>query len=155
MEHIHAHQGIIRKISRMYTNNPEDAQDLFQEIVLQLWKSYGSFKGNSQFSTWLYRVAVNTSMTYLQLAKKIITSINHEHVIDNHGSSADDQLQQFYRAIQILNPVEKAFVFLFLEGLSHKEIAAHLGITEVHARVKLNRIKQKLQEIIKTIDHEY
>ncbi|MNK61689.1 ECF RNA polymerase sigma factor SigG [compost metagenome] len=156
---IEDHKGLIHKVSRMYMDEAEDREDLFQEIILQLWKSYGSFKGESKVSTWMYRVALNTSLTFFKKDKKKPDNIRMHHKMDvkddNEISHKETQLDYFYKAVHTLNPVEKALIFLFLEGQSHKEIGNNLGITEVNARVKLNRTKDKLQEIIKQQGYEF
>ena len=156
---IEDHKGLIHKVSRMYMDEAEDREDLFQEIILQLWKSYGSFKGESKVSTWMYRVALNTSLTFFKKDKKKPDNIRMHHKMDvkddNEISHKETQLNYFYKAVHTLNPVEKALIFLFLEGQSHKEIGNNLGITEVNARVKLNRTKDKLQEIIKQQGYEF
>ena len=156
---IDQHKGILHKVSRMYMDNVEDQNDLVQEIVLQLWKSYERFEGNSQFSTWMYRVSLNTALTYFKKEKKQSDRYTFLENIDKTDDSDTEekeiQLEMFYKAVQELNKVEKALIFLFLEGQSHKEIGQNLGITEVNARVKLNRTKDKLQNIIKKYGYEF
>ena len=137
----------------------EDQNDLVQEIILQLWKSYERFEGNSQFSTWMYRVSLNTALTYFKQEKKKsdrYTFLDNIDKVDEHESHEKEiQLELFYKAVHELNKVEKALIFLFLEGQSHKEIGQNLGITEGNARVKLNRTKDKLQTIIQTYVYEF
>jgi RNA polymerase sigma factor (sigma-70 family) len=156
---IDKHKGLLHKVSRMYMDEPEDQEDLFQEIVLQLWKSYGTFRGESQISTWMYRVAVNSALTFFKKEKKKPdnTRLHPEMDVkdDTDDMHRETQLDYFYKAVHLLNPVEKALIFLFLEGQSHKEIGSNLGITEVNARVKLNRTKDKLQDIIKKQGYEF
>ena len=156
---IEDHKGILYKVSRMYMDNSEDQNDLIQEIVFQLWKSYERFEGNSQFSTWMYRVSLNTALTYFKKEKKQAeryTFLENVDKIDEVDSAEKEvQLELFYKAVQELNKVEKALIFLFLEGQSHKEIGQNLGITEGNARVKLNRTKDKLQTIIKNYGYEF
>ena len=158
LEKIENHKGMIFKISKMYVDHQEDREDLYQEIVFQLWKSYQKFEGKSQFSTWLYRVSLNTALTFLKSEKrKPDNAFLHEN-LDVAEESQDDkevQLQLFYKAVHELNPIEKALIFLFLEGQNHKEISENLGISEVNARVKLNRTKEKLQQIIKKYGYEF
>nr|WP_262897294.1 sigma-70 family RNA polymerase sigma factor [Faecalibacter bovis] len=153
------HKGILYKVSRMYMDNSEDQNDLVQEIVMQLWKSYERFEGNSQFSTWMYRVSLNTALTYFKKEKKKserFTFLENVDKVDEVDSNEkEQQLELFYKAVHELNKVEKALIFLFLEGQSHKEIGQNLGITEGNARVKLNRTKDKLQNIIKTYGYEF
>ncbi|MGV0752790.1 RNA polymerase sigma factor [Empedobacter brevis] len=143
----------------MYMDNSENQNDLIQEIVLQLWKSFERFEGNSQFSTWMYRVSLNTALTYFKKEKKkeehhtFIENLDQVDEVDS--GEKETQLELFYKAVHELNKVEKALIFLFLEGQSHKEIASNLGITEVNARVKLNRTKEKIQNIIKKYGYEF
>ncbi|MGE9311952.1 RNA polymerase sigma factor [Niabella sp. CJ426] len=156
---IKQHAGILHKVARLYMDTETDRQDLIQEMMVQLWRSYDSFTGNSQFATWMYRVALNTALTYLRNNKKHSKHILYTHTPDVADTSSHPQQQAqldiFYAATHHLNPVEKALIFYFMEGLSHKEIALQLGISEVNARVKLNRTKEKLQKIIKSLGYEF
>ncbi len=140
-------------------NNTDDQQDLFQEIVMQLWKAYPTFKGNSKFSTWMYRVALNTALVYFKKDNRKVdkTPLNENiDIIDiNESELKEEKLSYLYKAVQELNAVEKALIFLFLENQSHREIAENLGISEVNARVKLNRTKEKLQLIVKKNGYEF
>lgn len=156
---INQHKAIIHKVSKMYMNYAEEQRDLFQEIVMQLWKAYPTFKGNSKFSTWMYRVALNTALVYFKRDKRKVdkTSLDENlDVIDvNESDAKEEKLAYLYKAVHELNAVEKALIFLFLENQSHREIAENLGISEVNARVKLNRTKEKLQLIIKKNGYEF
>lgn len=151
---IEQHKGILYKVSKMYMDNTDDQQDLFQEIVCQLWKAYDTFKGTSQFSTWLYRVAINTAIIFLKKDKRKVDK--YEIASDNIREDECDahikesQLEHFYSAVQKLEKIDKAIIFYQLEGFSHKEIGESMGISEGNARVKLNRAKEKIKEIIKT-----
>ncbi|MFC4478128.1 RNA polymerase sigma factor [Flavobacterium chungangensis] len=153
LNRIESHKGILYKVSKMYMDNSDDQQDLFQEIVCQLWKSYESFRNESQFSTWMYRVAVNTAIVFLRKEKRKVDryEIASENVKEDEGDShiKESQLDHFYKAVQKLEKIDKAIIFYQLEGFSHKEIGENLGISEGNARVKLNRAKEKLKEIIK------
>ena len=153
LNRIENHKGILYKVSKMYMDNPDDQQDLFQEIVCQLWKSYDSFRNESQFSTWMYRVAVNTAIVFLRKEKRKVDKyeIASENIKDDEGDAhfKESQLDHFYKAVQKLEKIDKAIIFYQLEGFSHKEIGDNLGISEGNARVKLNRAKEKLKEIIK------
>lgn len=153
LKRIESHKGILYKVSKMYMDNHEDQQDLFQEIVCQLWKSYDSFRNESQFSTWMYRVAVNTAIVFLKKEKRKVDKyeIASENIKDDEGDShiKESQIDHFYKAVQKLEKIDKAIIFYQLEGFSHKEIGENLGISEGNARVKLNRAKEKLKEIIK------
>ena len=145
-------QGLIIKVSRLYTNTLEDEQDLFQEIVLQLWRSYDSFKGQSKISTWMYRVALNTAIT---LFRKKTKSPQTDELMDYHHADFledDDEKQQqvsvLYKIIKMLPNVERAIVTMYLDDLPYRDIAENLGITEVNARVKMNRLKKTLKELM-------
>jgi RNA polymerase sigma-70 factor (ECF subfamily) len=156
---IEMHKGILYKVSRMYFDKLEDQQDLFQEIILQLWKSLDSFKGNSEFSSWMYRVALNTAIVFFKKEKRKqdnFTIIKNEP-IDNEvfDSEKDQQLVHFYKAVKQLTKIEKAIIILLIEGYSGKKIAENLGLSEVNVRVKIKRTKNKLQEIIKTQGYEF
>lgn len=143
----------------MYMDTSEDREDLIQETILRLWTNYQSFEGKSSFSTWMYRVAVNTAITFLRKEKrqpKISSELGQlpEILAEEKGADQALQMKLFYKAVQYLNPIEKALLFYFMEGLSHREISTHLGISETNARVKLSRTKEKLQEIIKQLGYE-
>jgi RNA polymerase sigma factor (sigma-70 family) len=159
LELLHKHKGILHKISRMYMENTEDREDLVQEIILQLWRSFGSFNEQSQFSTWMYRVAINTAILFFKKEKKSPDNqtLSRDFDIKDEGSdtSKNKQLEVFYKAVQDLNQIEKAIIFYSMEGKSHKEIAENLGISEVNTRVKLNRTKEKIQTIIKQKGYEF
>ncbi len=150
---VEENQGIIHKVCSIYTNDAMSHDDLFQEIVLQLWKSYDSFKGQSKFSTWMYRVGLNTAITlYRKKRRKPETnSIENHHfriASEERDEEQEHRLNQLNMAIKKLNDVERALVLLYLEDLPYKEIAETLGITEVNARVKMNRAKNKLKEML-------
>jgi RNA polymerase sigma-70 factor (ECF subfamily) len=143
----------------MYFDKPEDQQDLVQEIILQLWKSLDSFKGNSEFSSWMYRVALNTAIVFFKKEKRNqdnFTIIKNEP-IDNevYDSEKDQQLVHFYKAVNQLTKIEKAIIILLIDGYSGKKIAENLGLSEVNVRVKIKRTKNKLQKIIKTQGYEF
>ncbi|MDR3273124.1 MAG: RNA polymerase sigma factor [Flavobacteriaceae bacterium] len=152
-ELIEQNQKIIHRICRIYTSNSMDSQDLFQEILLQLWKSYGSFRGNSKFTTWMYRVALNTALSLFRKSKKNVVTQefdNASYTISESLEEAEkeEQIELLYRIIKRLPEVERAFILLYLDNLSYKEISDTMGITEINCRVKLNRIKNKLKELM-------
>jgi len=150
IEQITDAQGIIHKVCRMYCFDNEHRKDLFQEILIQLWKSYTSFRGDSKFSTWMYRVSLNVAIQDLRKVKKkqslftsseIFRDISEEKTDDPD----DENLRLLYAAISHLNKIEKAIMMLHLENKSNEEIAAIIGITQNYVRVKMNRIKVKLK----------
>ena len=138
----------------MYTNNKNDHNDLFQEITIQLWKNYAKFRGDAKFSTWMYRVALNTAISlYRKSTRTVKTSdisdVSYKIKSEEYDDTEDKQLQALYKAIHQLNDIDKALIFLYLEDKPYKEISMTLGISEVNARVKMNRAKDKLKKILK------
>lgn len=155
IEFFKPNQKLIHKICRIYTDNMDDHQDLFQEITIQLWKSFPGFKGDSKFSTWMYRVALNTAITLFRKPKKKdaqavdidISTLKMEYEDDEDD---EHKLQKMYKAIYELSDVEKALIMMYLEDKPYKEIGEILGITEGNARVKMNRAKNNLRTKIST-----
>ena len=148
-------QGIIHKVSRMYCDNEEHRKDLFQEILIQLWKSYPSFRGDSKFSTWMYRVAINVAIQDLRKTKKeqrlfFQTNQFKDTSEEKKSEMQNEKLKLMYAAISKLNKVEKAIVMLHLDEKTNEEIADIVGITQNYVRVKMNRIKTKLSKTVKT-----
>jgi RNA polymerase sigma factor (sigma-70 family) len=148
---IEKHQNLIHKICRLYSNGDAEHKDLFQEITIQLWKAYPKFRGDSKFSTWMYRVGINTAISLYRKSKRKILSYSFDDVsykipqTETYDDSQDQQLKSIYAAIKQFNDIDKAVIFLYLEDKSYKEISEMIGITEVNARVKMNRIKKKLK----------
>jgi RNA polymerase sigma factor (sigma-70 family) len=146
-------QNIVHKICRIYTTNASDHNDLFQEITIQVWKNYSKFRGDAKFSTWMYRVALNTAISlYRKSTKKVktqdISDIAYKIKSVDYDDTEERQLKSLYKAIQHLNDIDKALVFLYLENKSYRDISETLGISEVNARVKMNRAKDKLKKIL-------
>lgn len=153
VEQLEANQNIVHKICRLYTDNQDAHNDLFQEVTIQLWKAYPKFRGDSKFSTWMYRVALNTAITLYRKSKRRVQTQSYDMVEFKIKETTEDdetieQLTLLYGAVKQLNDIEKGLVFLYLEDKNYKEIAETLGISEVNARVKMNRIKTKLTNII-------
>jgi len=147
------HQNIVHKVCRIYTNDEDAHKDLFQEITIQLWKAYPKFRGESKLSTWMYRVALNTAITLYRKSKRSVNTQNIDYVdfkisAEPYDDTEEKHLKLMYEAIKQLNDIEKALVFLYLEEKDYAEISETLGITEVNARVKMNRIKTKLRTIL-------
>ena len=150
---IDKHKGIIFKISKMYMDNRDDQNDLFQEIIYQVWKSFSSFEGKSEFSTWLYRIALNTAIIFLKSEKRRSFIQNDDVSLyklkeDDYNLEDEQNLKLMYECIQKLNPIDKALIFYYLEDFSGKEMAEQMGFSEGNARVILNRAKDKLKELI-------
>jgi RNA polymerase sigma factor (sigma-70 family) len=153
VQQLKENQNIIHKICRLYTTDSDAHNDLFQEITIQLWKNYSKFRGDAKFSTWMYRVALNTAIS---LYRKSTKSIKTDHFSDvafrisstEYDDTEEKQLEALYKAIHQLNDIDKALIFLYLEDKNFHEIAETLGISNVNARVKMNRAKEKLKSIL-------
>jgi len=153
IEQLKANQNIIHKICRLYTNDMDAHKDLFQEITIQLWKAFPKFRGDSKFSTWAYRVALNTAITLYRKSRRTIKTADfekHSFYIrqEEYNPEEEEQLKLMYQAVYQLNDIEKALIFMYLEDKDYAEISLTLGISEVNARVKMNRIKGKLRKIL-------
>jgi len=153
-------KGILYKICRIYQDDPDDRDDLLQEMILQLWLVFGSFRGESKFSSWMYRVALNTAIAFFKKQKRRPDSEQLPQQFEkadepSPAGEKDEQLAVFYKAVQQLDKVEKALIYLYMENQPYEEIAATLGISEGNVRVRLNRVKNKLKEIIKKMNYEY
>lgn len=146
-------QNIAHKICRLYTTNKNDHNDLFQEITIQLWKNYSKFRGDAKFSTWMYRVALNTAISLYRKSTRTIKTNDISDIVykiksEEYDDTEELQLKALYKAIHGLNDIDKALIFLYLEDKNYKEIATALGISQVNARVKMNRAKNKLKNIL-------
>ncbi|WP_304238209.1 RNA polymerase sigma factor [Jiulongibacter sediminis] len=150
LEMINQHRGIILRVCRLYEDNSENRRDLFQEIVLQLWRSYPRFQGGSKLSTWVYRVALNTAITIFRKTSKSpkTVSIDHGLTLVDFQDFGNDQMQVLYAAIDQLNKLEKGLILLYLEDKNYQEMAEITGYTETSVGVKLHRIKNKLSNIL-------
>jgi RNA polymerase sigma factor (sigma-70 family) len=146
-------QNIIHKVCRIYTSNQDAHNDLFQEIAIQLWKAYPKFRGESKLSTWMYRIGLNTAITLYRKSKRSIVTQDFDSVLykiesTSYDDTEEEQLKLMYKAIQQLNDIDKALIFLYLEDVNYKEISETMGISEVNARVRMNRIKTRLKTIL-------
>ena len=148
-------QGIIHKVCSIYCDTEEDRRDLFQEILAQLWRSYSSFRSESKFSTWMYRVALNTAITAFKKDKrqpdqKGLSYENLQIAEESYDSETEDQIRQLHKAISHLTGIEKSIILLYLENKNYEEIAEITGITQNYVRVKMNRIKIKLKKYMQS-----
>jgi len=146
-------QNIIHKVCRIYTSNQDAHNDLFQEIAIQLWKAYPKFRGESKLSTWMYRIGLNTAITLYRKSKRSIVTQDFDSVLykiesTSYDDTEEEQLKLMYKAIHQLTDIDKALIFLYLEDVNYKEIAETMGISEVNARVRMNRIKTRLKTIL-------
>lgn len=150
LELVHRHQSIIHKICFIYSENTSDREDLQQEIILQLWKSFSSFQGNAAFSTWMYRVALNTAINKTRRPGLLIDRSSSPDLPYDPSDSyqLSEEIEILYQAISQLKKVEKAIILLWLEEKSYEEISEAIGITVKNVSVKLVRIRIRLAEII-------
>ncbi len=153
IELLEKHQNIVHKVCRIYTNNQDAHNDLFQEITIQLWKAFPKFRGDSKFSTWMYRVGLNTAITLYRKSKRRIRTEEFDAFqfkisAEAYDDTEEEQIKLMYKAVHQLNDIDKGLIFLYLEDKNYKEISETMGISEVNARVRMNRIKTKLKTIL-------
>lgn len=149
---IREHERLIYKVCSLYAGNPEDKNDLYQEIILQAWKAFPRFKAQAKVSTWLYRVALNTAISTTR--KQKIKHHYEESLLLNFPdpmSGDDEQYKLLYSAISQLPELERALVLLYLEDKAHAEIAEIMGISVSNVGTKLTRIKDKMKKIIQPL----
>jgi RNA polymerase sigma-70 factor (ECF subfamily) len=151
-ELIQEYHPIIYKICRVYSSN-EDFDDLYQEILINLWRSYQSFEGRSKVSTWLYRVALNTSLTYQRNTKKnkshtTLQALPELAAEESGVTDKNEQIEQLYLAISQLDKNDRSIMLLYLDEKSYDEIADITGLSQSNVGVKINRIKKKLFQIL-------
>ncbi|MEM6769120.1 MAG: RNA polymerase sigma factor [Bacteroidota bacterium] len=145
---IRQHRGILRRAAGLYTNAPQDREDLLQEIIYQLWKSYDGFAGRSEVSTWMYRVAMNVALHQLRKQKRRLPTTSIEE-LSADPSTSPEQEQRWAVIRQHLAPLsrlEKGILFLHLEEKSYAEIAVIIGISATNVGSKLTRIREKLRK---------
>jgi RNA polymerase sigma factor (sigma-70 family) len=159
LSQLQAHAGIIHRICKSYFTGEELRKDVYQEIVYQLWKSYPSFKGLSKFSTWMYRIALNTAITYHRKAERQPEEqrlTDHaERIAAGSMEVAEERVEMLYAAINTLTEIEKAVVLLYLDEHSYEEIATISGMTTTNVSVRLVRIKKKLEKYFKQKQNDY
>ena len=143
---IQEHEQIIHKVCNMYMHDKHDREDLFQEIILNAWKGIKQFRQESKFSTWLYRVALNTAITmFRKERKKAVLELGSGYASVEASADKEDQYQAMRKAIEELSDIDKALVMLYFEDYSYQEIADITGLTVNNIAVKMNRIKSRLK----------
>lgn len=157
LEIIEQNQGIIHKVCGIYYDTQQDKDDLFQEVLIQLWKSYPKFRKESKVSTWMYRVALNTAITSFKKNKRRpdqhqLQYENFQKGDDSYDVETEEHIKVMHRAIKKLTGVEKSIILLYLEDKKYEEIAEITGITQNYVRVKMNRIKKKLKVLMEEED---
>ena len=149
-------KGIIHKICMMYTSTQADKEDLYQEICLQLWRSYRNYRAESKFSTWLYRVALNTAISSVRKNRRRIETVElnqAEHFV-SRDSEQEGMTRMLFKALSRLNKVDRAIILLWLEEKEYAEISEVMGISSSAVSVRLVRIREKLKSIIKNVEDE-
>jgi RNA polymerase sigma factor (sigma-70 family) len=145
---IQQHQGILHKLCRLYRDSPEDREDLFQEMIYQLWKSFPSFEGHAKIGTWIYRIALNTALAGFRKRSIPVTYTDILPEIPTTENTTTLQQDQLFAALKQLSDADKAIIALYLEEMSYQEIAGIVGIDENYVGVKLNRIKTRIKNIL-------
>jgi len=156
VEDINQNIGIIHKICNIYFSDDDDRKDACQEILYQLWRSYPGFKGDAKFSTWMYKVALNTAITYSKKGSREVptdmqTGNWEQLAANNEQQHINERLALLYAAINTLSVTDKAITLLYLEDNSYDEIAEITGLTKTNVSVRLVRIKKNLKEKLKNI----
>jgi RNA polymerase sigma factor (sigma-70 family) len=139
--------GILYRVARSYTRGPDEREDLVQEMVVQLWRSFGRYDEAQRFSTWMYRIALNVAISAVRTesrrARHIVVA--DADALQVAAPERDPRLDDMYEAIQRLDQLSRALVVLHLEGNPHEVIAEVLGISESNVSTRLGRIKQQLK----------
>ena len=154
---IEQNKGIIYKVSRAYGKNDEDREDLFQEIIIQLWGAFGRYNDQYKLSTWMYRISLNVAISFYRKERRRVESESPltESMIEIADNREDPGLENNIHLLQQfineLNELDKALMILYLESKSYKEMAEILGITETNVATKISRIKAQLKQKFLTI----
>lgn len=147
---VQSNQGIIKKLVGLYANNEEERKDLYQEILFQAWKGFPSFRGEAKFSTWLYRISLNTILTSQRKANKVEyrETLEDAPLADYADAIKHENTRLLRQAIRRLPETERAIITLHLDGYTNPEIADIMGISGNNATVKLHRIKNQLITVL-------
>lgn len=146
---IKENERIILKVCNIYCREPEDREDLYQDILVQLWKSFPNFSRKSKITTWMYRIAFNTAVSRFRKEKK---QPSQEQISDRFVTdslSEDENVSLLYSGIDSLNKIEKAIITLYMDGIKYKEIGEIMGLSESNVGFKINQIKKKLRVKLK------
>ena len=149
IELIEQHSRLIYKVCYMYASDKDEINDLYQEVLINLWRSHDSFRGEAKYSTWIYRIGLNTCVSYIRQKTRKPLLIPLEVDLENIAEQKNniEQIHELYRLVNRLNKIEKAIVLLYLEEKTYDEISEIIGITRGNVGVKLNRIRTKLKEM--------
>ena len=144
------HKKILYKVCHSYCKNPGDRDDLAQEIIVQLWRSFRAFDQRVRFSTWMYRIALNVAISFYRResvrARHVVPGSEHLLEAIDETANRSEEVQVLYEWIEGLDPLNKALVILYLDGNNYQEIADVLGISETNAATKISRLKQTLRQ---------
>ena len=148
LDRIAEHERLIHKICRLYADESADREDLFQEILCQAWRSYAGFRAESRFSTWLYRVALNTAITHLRKKRRPGDVSASEEWVRNEAPPDPyaEEVELMYAAINRLSKIDKAIILLYLEDCSYDDMSEIMGMSVSNIGVRLNRIRKRLKE---------
>ncbi len=158
IEYLEGYKKLIAKVARIYCKDTEDRKDLIQDIIIQLWKSYPKYDKIYAISTWTYRIAINVSISYLRKATSRNNThsgyLMHDELMQTEDSVIDEKLEQLYRFIELLKPINKAIIILYLEGCSNKDISQVMGMTITNVSSRKLRIKEELKTYFETIKEQ-
>jgi RNA polymerase sigma-70 factor (ECF subfamily) len=146
---IKEYESLIFKVTTIYAASAQDREDLFQEIVIQLWKAFPQFRNEAKISSWLYRIALNTAISRFRKQRKSIALVPMDRLVMNQREKPppeqEERLKVLYRCIDTLNELDKAIILLFLEDKSHQEIAEIVELSKSNVGTRLSRIRLKLK----------
>lgn len=155
IEYLEGYKKLIAKVARIYCKDSEERKDLIQEIIIQLWKSFPKYDKTYSISTWTYRIAINVSISYLRKATSRKNNHNdylqQNELMQTEDRVTDEKLEQLYRFIELLKPIDKAIIILYMEGCSNKEISEVMGITVTNVSTRKLRVKEELKMYFETI----
>ncbi len=151
IQQVNQNIGIARKVREIYFTGSDEREDVLQEMMYQLWRSFPNFKANAKFSTWMYRVCLNTALTYLRKSKrnKNEAIIPEHHLISVNADNQHENTAMLYKAIEGLSAVNKSIILLYLEDMSYEEIADVTGLSKSNISVRLVRIKKDIEAQIR------
>jgi RNA polymerase sigma-70 factor (ECF subfamily) len=153
LELLNGHQGVIQRICRAYAPEPADRQDLFQEIVYQLWRSYPQYRCESSPVTWLYRVALNTALTTVRRRARRPRLVPINTVREPSAPQArahESERDALHRVIDQLGSIERALLMCYLDDLSYTRIAEIVGMSESSVGARLSRIRTRLRKLVES-----
>ncbi|GAB2565264.1 RNA polymerase sigma factor [Spirosoma areae] len=145
VERIQTHQALVNKLVYLYADQVEDRNDLRQEILLQAWRSYPTFRGDARFSTWLYRIGLNVSLTMLNSRKQMVQAEPAE--TSAMGGNDFESVDQLRYVLGQFGPVDRTLLVMSMDGYTNEEISETLGLSHANVRTKLHRLRQKIEKL--------